>query len=108
MERPVTSVGPGPSVHSRPAAVGHDQKGIPMRVSHGVGRGGLRALGATGLLATLALAACSSSSSTPKAGSAASALGTLKAGVIKVAIEPYAPYTSMQGSKMVGLDADIL
>jgi ABC-type amino acid transport substrate-binding protein len=108
MERPVTSVDPAPSVHSRPAAAGHDQKGIPMRVSHGVGRGGLRALGATGLLATLALAACSSSSSTPKAGSAASALGTLKAGVIKVAIEPYAPYTSMQGSKMVGLDADIL
>ncbi|HEY3089929.1 MAG TPA: transporter substrate-binding domain-containing protein [Jatrophihabitantaceae bacterium] len=28
--------------------------------------------------------------------------------MIKVAIEAYAPYTSMQGGKMVGLDADIL
>src|SRR4029079_7876183 len=38
----------------------------------------------------------------------AASLGTIKPGEIKVAIEPYAPYTSMQGNKMVGLDADIL
>jgi ABC-type amino acid transport substrate-binding protein len=54
-----------------------------------------------------ALVACSSSKSKPVSSQAA-ALGTLKPGVIKVAIEAYAPYTSMQGGKMVGLDADIL
>jgi len=36
------------------------------------------------------------------------ALGTLTPGVIKVAVEPYAPYTSVQGGKIVGLDGDIL
>ncbi|MFF0016610.1 substrate-binding periplasmic protein [Streptomyces sp. NPDC005374] len=36
------------------------------------------------------------------------ALGTLTPGVLKVAIEPYAPYTSLQGGKIVGLDGDIL
>lgn len=39
---------------------------------------------------------------------AAAALGTIEPGVIKVAIEPYAPYTSMVGDKLTGLDADIL
>ena len=69
--------------------------------------GGLAAL--TVLL--VGLTACSSSSSTSGAAQssdAAADLGTISPGVIKVAIEPYAPYTSMQGSKMVGLDADIL
>ena len=36
------------------------------------------------------------------------ALGTLTPGVIKVAVQPYAPYTSVQGDKIVGLDGDIL
>ncbi|MGW1617861.1 substrate-binding periplasmic protein [Streptomyces sp. NPDC002172] len=36
------------------------------------------------------------------------ALGTLTPGVIKVAVEPYAPYSTVQGGKIVGLDADIL
>ncbi|RPE43114.1 amino acid ABC transporter substrate-binding protein (PAAT family) [Streptomyces sp. Ag109_O5-1] len=36
------------------------------------------------------------------------ALGTLTPGVIKVAVEPYAPYTTVQGGKIVGLDGDIL
>lgn len=59
--------------------------------------------------AALALAACSSSGGgSSNAGSAGNSLGTLKAGVVKVAIEAYAPYTSMQGSTMIGLDADIL
>ncbi|WP_410789860.1 substrate-binding periplasmic protein [Kribbella sp. C-35] len=39
---------------------------------------------------------------------AAAALGTLEPGVLKVAIQPYAPYTSLVGDKMAGLDADIL
>jgi ABC-type amino acid transport substrate-binding protein len=67
----------------------------------------------------LAVTACSSSSNSDTAASTASTagtastaaaadLGTLSKGVIKVAIEPYAPYTSMAGGKMVGLDADIL
>ncbi|MFI8889924.1 substrate-binding periplasmic protein [Streptomyces paradoxus] len=36
------------------------------------------------------------------------ALGTLTPGVIKVAVQPYAPYTSVQGGRIVGLDGDIL
>ncbi|MGW3649155.1 substrate-binding periplasmic protein [Streptomyces sp. NPDC000878] len=36
------------------------------------------------------------------------ALGTLTPGVIKVAVQPYAPYTTVQGDKIVGLDGDIL
>jgi ABC-type amino acid transport substrate-binding protein len=68
----------------------------------------------TALLSSLLLmstvAACSSDSDDePKNVSAkAAALGTLKAGVIKVAVQPYAPYTSVQGDKIVGLDGDIL
>jgi polar amino acid transport system substrate-binding protein len=57
--------------------------------------------------ALVALTACSSAKSKPVSSQAAT-LGTIKPGVIKVAIEAYAPYTSMQGSKMVGLDADIM
>jgi ABC-type amino acid transport substrate-binding protein len=40
--------------------------------------------------------------------SAGGQLGTIQPGVLKVAIEPYAPYTSMQGGKQVGLEADML
>ncbi|MFH8655813.1 substrate-binding periplasmic protein [Streptomyces afghaniensis] len=36
------------------------------------------------------------------------ALGTLTPGVLKVAVQPYAPYTSVQGGRVVGLDGDIL
>jgi ABC-type amino acid transport substrate-binding protein len=66
-------------------------------------------------LAAGALAACGSSdkSGTSTIGSTASAktaqdLGTIQPGVLKVAIEPYAPYTSMQGGKQVGLEAEML
>jgi polar amino acid transport system substrate-binding protein len=67
-------------------------------------RGGLVAA-----LATLALlaTACSSSSNQP-AGSAGDTYGTIEPGVLTVAIQPYAPYTSLQGDTMVGLDADII
>jgi ABC-type amino acid transport substrate-binding protein len=71
-------------------------------------RRAVRALGVVAVTAVVsALVACSSSKPKPVSSQAA-ALGTLKPGVIKVAIEAYAPYTSMQGGKMVGLDADIL
>ncbi|MDQ1043207.1 ABC-type amino acid transport substrate-binding protein [Streptomyces sp. V4I2] len=64
----------------------------------------------TALLLLSSVAACGSDSEeTPKNVSAkAAALGTLTPGVIKVAVQPYAPYTSVQGDKIVGLDGDIL
>jgi ABC-type amino acid transport substrate-binding protein len=58
-------------------------------------------------LMSVGLAACSSSDGEPISTQTAD-LGTISPGVIKVAIQPYAPYTSMQGTEMVGLDADIL
>jgi ABC-type amino acid transport substrate-binding protein len=56
------------------------------------------------------VAACGSGGdNAPKNVSAkTAALGTLTPGVIKVAVQPYAPYTSVQGGKIVGLDGDIL
>ena len=36
------------------------------------------------------------------------ALGTITPGVIKVAVQPYAPYTRVQGDRIVGLYGDIL
>jgi ABC-type amino acid transport substrate-binding protein len=57
----------------------------------------------------LAPTACSSSSGTAAGTSSAdSSLNTVEPGVLTVAIEPYAPYTEMKGSSMVGLDADII
>jgi polar amino acid transport system substrate-binding protein len=69
-----------------------------------------RFLGTAGMAAASLLpsAACSSSKTATPVSAAVAALGTIQPGVLKVAIEPYAPYTSMQGSTMVGLDADIL
>jgi polar amino acid transport system substrate-binding protein len=45
---------------------------------------------------------------TPAAGSTAAGLDTIDKGVVKVAIEPYMPYTDVKNGKMVGLDAEIL
>jgi polar amino acid transport system substrate-binding protein len=59
------------------------------------------------LAVPLVLAACGSPAA-PPVSAAAAALGTITPGVLTVAIEPYAPYTSIQGDQMVGLDADIL
>ena len=57
----------------------------------------------------LAVSACSSSGGATKPVSATSAsLDTIKPGVIKVAVEAYAPYTSEADGKITGLDADIL
>jgi ABC-type amino acid transport substrate-binding protein len=58
-----------------------------------------------GSASLLVLAACGNDA---EATGTAADLDTLEPGVIKVAIQPYAPYTSMEGGKLVGLDADIL
>lgn len=62
------------------------------------------------------LAACGSNnggqgaggSTAGKAIAAGTKLDTLQPGVLKVAIEPYAPYTSMSHGQQVGLEADML
>jgi polar amino acid transport system substrate-binding protein len=55
----------------------------------------------------LLLGACGSDK--PAASKAAtSELDTIKSGVLRVAIQPYGPYTSQEGAKITGLDGDIL
>src|ERR671911_759969 len=56
------------------------------------------------LVATATLAACGND---PVSAEAAG-LDTLDPGVIRVAIQPYAPYTSLTAGKLSGLDSDIL
>lgn len=61
------------------------------------------------LLSSIAACGSDDGDDAPKNVSAkTAALGTLTPGVIKVAVQPYAPYTSVQGGKIVGLDGDIL
>jgi polar amino acid transport system substrate-binding protein len=57
-----------------------------------------------------ALAACGGpGEAEPKDVSAdTAALGTIEPGVLKVAVQPNAPYTSVEDGKIVGLDGDIL
>lgn len=55
----------------------------------------------------LAATACGSKS-TPSAATSGATYKTVKAGVLTVAIEPYAPYTEAKGDTMTGLDADIV
>jgi ABC-type amino acid transport substrate-binding protein len=59
-------------------------------------------------LVAAVLASASLSSGSSAQGSTAPSLDTLKPGVLKVAIESYAPYTSLKGGKLVGLDSDII
>jgi polar amino acid transport system substrate-binding protein len=68
-----------------------------------------RVPGFVGALAAglLALTACSGEDATPASGAAAE-LDTIEPGVLKVAVQPYAPYTSVAGDKLMGLDSDIL
>jgi polar amino acid transport system substrate-binding protein len=54
--------------------------------------------------ALLAVTGCSSSDSS----AGAEGLETIEPGVLKVAIQPYAPYTSSKAGKLSGLDSDIL
>ena len=57
----------------------------------------------------LVIAGCGSAEpAAAPAGSAAAGLGTIAEGKLKVAIEPYMPYTDIKDGKMVGLDAEIL
>ena len=44
----------------------------------------------------------------PAAGTVAAGLDTIDKGVVKVAVEPYMPYTDVKDGKLVGLDAEIL
>jgi len=69
----------------------------------------------TGIVAAVAVAGavvltgCGGNTSTPSTvSSQAASLDTIDKGVIKVAIEPYMPYTDVKDGKMVGLDAEIL
>jgi ABC-type amino acid transport substrate-binding protein len=62
-----------------------------------------------GAASTAVLVAVLASAALGSAGSrAADPYGTLKPGVLKVAIEPYAPYTSFERGKQVGLEADMI
>jgi polar amino acid transport system substrate-binding protein len=61
-------------------------------------------LASLALVAASTLAACGDDAVSAEA----SELDTLEPGVIRVAIQPYAPYTSMEGNELTGLDSDIL
>jgi polar amino acid transport system substrate-binding protein len=61
-------------------------------------------LASLALVAVSTLAACGDDAVSAEA----SELDTLEPGVIRVAIQPYAPYTSMEGNELTGLDSDIL
>jgi len=63
--------------------------------------------GLISVLMTLALTACSGDE-TAAVSSTAANLDTIEPGVLKVAVQPYAPYTSVVGDKLTGLDSDIL
>lgn len=66
-------------------------------------------LAAVPVLMLLLLTACGSGDDAPKNVSAsAAALDTITPGVLKVSVEPYAPYTTVVNGKIVGLDGDII
>lgn len=65
---------------------------------------------ALAIVGAVLLAACSKTAASPSTAvsGAASDLDTIDKGVIKVAIEPYMPYTDVKNGKLVGLDSEIL
>jgi polar amino acid transport system substrate-binding protein len=69
-------------------------------------RGTIKALGVVAAVA-VALAAATAGSASPGSRSSET-LDTIQPGVLTVAIEPYAPYTSYVRGKQVGLEADML
>src|SRR5205814_8444956 len=71
---------------------------------------GTRRVAALAMVGTVLLAgACGGKSpAVPAAGSVAAGLDTIEKGVVKVAVEPYMPYTDVKNGKLVGLDAEIL
>lgn len=66
------------------------------------------ALSAMLLMSTVAACGSGGDDAPKNVSAKTAALGTLTPGVIKVAVQPYAPYTSVQGGRVVGLDGDIL
>ena len=70
-------------------------------------RGTVKAMAAV-LAVALAVSACSPASPSQPVSAAAADLDTIEPGVLNVAIQPYAPYTSLVGDKLTGLDSDIL
>ncbi|MFJ8057272.1 substrate-binding periplasmic protein [Streptomyces sp. NPDC096142] len=66
------------------------------------------ALSATLLLSTVAACGSGGDDAPKNVSAKTAALGTLTPGVLKVAVQPYAPYTTVRGGKIVGLDGDIL
>ena len=66
------------------------------------------ALAATVLMSLTAACGSGGDDAPANVSAKTAALGTLTPGVLKVAVQPYAPYTSLQGGKIVGLDGDIL
>jgi polar amino acid transport system substrate-binding protein len=92
----MTQITPAPSVRESPLRVEGDAMSINTVFRYWV----------AGALAATVLAA-SSCSSSDASGSGAD-LETIEPGVLKVAIQPYAPYTSSKAGKLSGLDSDIL
>jgi ABC-type amino acid transport substrate-binding protein len=66
------------------------------------------ALSATLMLSTVAACGSGGDDAPKNVSAKTAALGTLTPGVLKVAVQPYAPYTTVRGGKIVGLDGDIL
>ncbi len=66
------------------------------------------ALSAMFLMSTVAACGSGGDDAPKNVSARTAALGTLTPGVLKVAVQPYAPYTSVQGGRIVGLDGDIL
>jgi polar amino acid transport system substrate-binding protein len=51
---------------------------------------------------------CGSGAASTASGAAGAGYDTITPGVMKVAVEPYMPYTAVTGGKLVGLDSEIL
>ena len=69
-------------------------------------RQSVRAVAALAVAAALALAGCGGDE--PSTSGQAAGLDTIQKGVIRVAVEPYMPYTDVKNGRLVGLDAEIL
>jgi ABC-type amino acid transport substrate-binding protein len=68
-----------------------------------------RAVGwAAALVVSIGVAGCSAAESSEPVSKAAADLETIEPGVLTVAIQPYAPYTSLVGDELTGLDSEIL
>jgi len=61
-----------------------------------------------GLVSGVCVAALAACGGGDEVSAEAAGLDTIEPGVIRVAVQPYAPYTSVEGGKLTGLDSDIL